>query len=82
MKIETTLNPGGDCYFMQDNKVVCRTVDSIKVFVNWGSDGCCGDLDIRIVYTVPANGFDGAEGWCDLDSRLVFPTKEALLASL
>lgn len=81
MQINTTLGLGDLCFFMQNDRVAERTVHAIKIFVD--REFHYESPKVRVIYTVSANRYDnGSEGWIDLESGIVFPTKAELLATL
>ena len=76
MKIETKFNICDGVWFLKDNVVVEAIVSSVTTFT-------CGTNQDSITYT--AKKIEHSVSWLDytnLHERNLFPTKEALLASL
>lgn len=75
MQIETKMNVGDICYFMDNNEVQSLGIVRIEVNVV-GSDRVCGVHHTEISYIVP-NGKA-----CRVPEEKAFKTKEDLLNSL
>lgn len=76
MDIKTTLNIDDDAFLMRDNKVIIGVVKEITVQVD--AEGQYGTTSTSIVYKIAIPGV----GPADYMQSALFPTKEALLASL
>jgi hypothetical protein len=76
MDIKTALNLDDDAFLMRDNKVVTGVVKEITVQV--GAEGQYGTVSTSIVYKIAIQGV----GPANYMQSVLFPTKEALLASL
>ncbi len=77
MKIETDFDIDSDAFLIQSDKVVCAIVKSIEI--NVGSDGLYHSAPPDIVYEIAIPGLDHR---LRVRKETIFPTKEALLASL
>ena len=84
MTIHTKFDVGQDVFFMEDNKVVSKPIDSINFqAINKGNVNEPVSLTQRLVYGFRVVTSKGAFlRWDEKDESLIFPTKEALLATL
>lgn len=84
-KYETKLSAGQMAWFMQDNKVMCLPIGSVKVKEVWDDDTQRCRLEIEYgvrIYEKDSTGHPQCKEWKEIADSKAFAAKEELLATL